>query len=112
VSTVLRFPPPPPPPTEAERWNAVAFICASIGDPELELALLKILHDQWFRDVPDHAIPRCGYGELQDAKSAVKILLYTLIQNRENPDPERYREFTNIANRLALSFMAEKDRSP
>jgi hypothetical protein len=87
MSNIIQFPPTEPPPTEEERWDSVAFICVSIGKPKLELGLLKKLHDQWFRDVPDEMPSDPCHGDLEHAKCAVKILLWTLIQNREGAKP-------------------------
>lgn len=93
MSNVVQFPPAEPPPTEEERWDCVAFVCTSLGHPKLELSLLRILHDQWFRDVPDELPPERELGDLEHAKAAVKILLWTLIQNRQGAKrPPEFRQ--------------------
>jgi hypothetical protein len=99
MSNVVEFPhePPPAPPTEEDRWTKVAFVgCAMVGmTPKQELSFLKGLHDQWFADIPeDHVLTDEEEGSVKHAAVALKMLLWALITNREDPErAARAREF-------------------
>jgi hypothetical protein len=55
--------------------------------PERELWFLKNLHDQWFADIPeDHVLTNEEEGSVKHAAVALKMLLWALITNREDPE--------------------------
>jgi hypothetical protein len=102
MSNVVEFPhePPPDPPTEDERWTTVAFTgCAMVGmTPKQELPFLKRLHDMWFADIPEHyVVSDEELGSVKHAAVALKMLLWTLITNREDPQrAARAKEFMRV----------------
>src|SRR5512136_963941 len=73
-------------PLPQRRWKMLAYYSAVLcgNGADLELDMLKRIHDQYFADVPDYARP-CD-GEHGEAEIAVKMLLCGLITNRETPE--------------------------
>jgi hypothetical protein len=108
MSNVVEFPhePPSDPPSEDDRWTQVAIAgCAIVGmTPKKELSFLKILHDQWFSDIPeDHHLTDEEEGSVKHAAVALKMLLWALITNREDPErAARAREFRSRKTREFL----------
>jgi hypothetical protein len=107
MSNVVEFPhePPPAPPTEEDRWTQVAFAgSAMVGmTPDKELRFLKSLHDQWLADIPeDHVVTDEELGSMKHAAVALKMLLWALITNRE--DPERAAKAAEFRRAKMLEF--------
>ena len=103
MSNVVEFPHGPP--TEEDRWSKVAFVgCAIVGmTAEQELRFLKSLHDQWLADIPeDHVVTDEELGGMRHAAVALKMLLWALITNRE--DPERAAKAAEFRKAKMLKF--------
>jgi hypothetical protein len=75
-------------------------------DTEQELVFLNFLHDQWLVDIPDDYVVRDEEaGGVKYAAVALKMLLWTLIVNREDPErAARAEEFMKAKTREVLEF--------